>query len=200
MSDYEHAGWTGVPYESDFSAKWGTITTNEMYVAENGISRNQAAVCAREGGYRYMIHEQASPVGNRLYKVEKHAVKCVYAVLSYMQKNAEKGFERYQNDVTARHAQVFRAARSRAKTGGIPFDLVEEDILSRMSGRCEQTGIAFNLTDVNSGLGPSLDQIEPQGGYTKVNVQVVCAMYNFMKRNYPPHEVEAFVAGIRGQG
>lgn len=38
-------------------------------------------------------------------------------------------------------------------------------------------------------MGPSLDKIDPSGGYTKSNVQVVCWWYNASKQQFTDAEV-----------
>lgn len=91
--------------------------------------------------------------------------------------------------LAAKASNMSVAAKKRAEFLKIPFDLTGKWVLEKLlAGRCEATGIPFDLYDGdrdNSGhrrmFGPSLDQIKPRGGYTKDNVQVVCWCYNAAK-------------------
>lgn len=59
-------------------------------------------------------------------------------------------------------------------------------------GFCEATGIPFDLSKPNGErkpFSPSIDQIEPKGGYTKDNTQVVCWIYNAAKGTWGHEDV-----------
>lgn len=94
------------------------------------------------------------------------------------------------NPCMYRAKTLYYGARTRAKHKGIDFDLTIEWIYTRLKkGKCEATGLKFNVKIYKSGYekinpyAPSLDQIEPSGGYTKDNVQVVVDFYNKMKND-----------------
>lgn len=95
-----------------------------------------------------------------------------------------------RNPVLANKASVLSSsAKKRADFLKIPFDLTGEWVLEKLlAGRCEATGIQFDLYDgdyhtegTHRMFAPSLDQIKPRGGYTMDNVQVVCWCYNAAK-------------------
>lgn len=75
---------------------------------------------------------------------------------------------------------------------------------------CAQTGLPFEYkagTDSRSGwhrvgdMSPSLDKIDPLGGYTKDNVQIVVWMYNRAKGCNTDAAVLAFAkALVRAHG
>lgn len=81
-------------------------------------------------------------------------------------------------------------AKQRAKKKNIPFNLTEEWVAGKLrEGRCEVSGTDFFIKPYSSKEeytkvhphSPSLDQIEPSGGYTMDNVQVVCDQVNKFK-------------------
>lgn len=77
------------------------------------------------------------------------------------------------------------AARGRAKQLGAPFTLTIEDMeamYERSSGRCEVSGIQFDMSLGKKGWRQpwrlSLDQIEAGMGYTPENCRLVCFAVN----------------------
>lgn len=80
--------------------------------------------------------------------------------------------------------RILKDARYNARKQQVPFDLVLEDILSRIErGVCEASGLPLQFT-AGDPLAPSLDRIVPHLGYTKSNVEVVCWAYNQAKNRY----------------
>lgn len=81
-------------------------------------------------------------------------------------------------------------AKQRAKKKNIPFNLTYQWVENKLrEGYCEVSGTLFfirpystkeNYTKVHP-HSPSLDQIEPSGGYTMDNVQIVCDQVNKFK-------------------
>jgi len=72
-------------------------------------------------------------------------------------------------------------AKQRAKTRTLPFSLDWREIQEKIDlGICEVTGIAFTLEGVKAWNAPSLDQIAPGAGYTKLNTRVVLYCLNIM--------------------
>lgn len=197
-SNYSHGGWTGEPYQSDFEAKWGLIRKDEMLDCSEIDSLAEGTRKAREQGYKYFIAKKESEHGNRLYKATINP-RCVYRMLKYMEKNAVKETRKYNTFIDARLKQIMRVAKNRADKYGISYDLDFEDILNRAVriGKCEATGITFDLRNVDSPFAPSLDQIVPRGGYTKENTRVVCMMFNLMKSDYTEEQVEFFMENAR---
>ena len=97
-----------------------------------------------------------------------------------------------------------RSSKQSAKLLNVPFDLTKEWIKEKLDrGCCEVTGIPFDLSNRNPGsrkkgagnvqkYAPSLDRLNPQGGYTKDNVRLVVWMYNVGKQNYTHNELVEF--------
>ncbi len=82
-------------------------------------------------------------------------------------------------------------ALQRAKTKNLEFDLTKDFILKKLEkGICEVTKLPLNLNGgTRKPLTPSLDRINPNFGYTKDNVQLVCCMYNFAKSDFTYEDV-----------
>jgi len=84
--------------------------------------------------------------------------------------------------------RLYSSVKSRCKRFGIEFDLDVKyllQIFEAQNGKCAIFG--DELTFI-SGAGmvmtnPSVDRINPLGGYTKDNVQLVCLQANIMKCN-----------------
>jgi hypothetical protein len=92
---------------------------------------------------------------------------------------------------------LVNVARHRAKTRGIPCTLDPLDIQRRIDlGRCEMTGIEFDLTTPRSWNAPSLDQIEPGRGYTPENVRVVLFALNVMANTWGPDVILTVASAI----
>ncbi len=91
-----------------------------------------------------------------------------------------------------RASTLLNGAKSRAKIKGVDYNLTLDWIMQRLhNGTCECTGIDFHIREYSKKEGyipihphsPSLDQIEPSGGYTMNNVQIVCDQFNKMKND-----------------
>lgn len=86
-------------------------------------------------------------------------------------------------------SNIYARTKARAKELGLPHNLSRQWIMWRLvDGRCEVTGIPFDLRKelatkhgMRSNFGPSVDQIEPQGGYLQTNCQLVVWCYNAAK-------------------
>ena len=79
-----------------------------------------------------------------------------------------------KGSTATRASKLTAAAKSRAALKGLPFDLTVQWVQEALdSGRCEATGIAFDLSSNRGWNTPSLDQIEAGGGYTMDNTRVV---------------------------
>jgi len=79
---------------------------------------------------------------------------------------------------------MVKSARIRSREIGLDFDLTEEWARDQWTGKCEVTGIAFDL--VNGTIkermrSPSIDRIDNNRGYTKDNVRFVLWAVNAIK-------------------
>lgn len=86
-----------------------------------------------------------------------------------------------------------------AVKGGVPFDLsldCLEEIWNKQSGRCAITGIAMKHSrhDLYS---VRIDIVDPQKGFTKENIQLVCDGVKRIKKNMTNAEMIEFVNEIR---
>jgi len=96
-----------------------------------------------------------------------------------------------------RGAALVNVAKWRAKTKGMEFDIEADDIQKRIdAGQCELTGIPFSLSEPRSWNAPSLDRIDPDGGYTKGNVRVVLYALNVMANTWGPGKILEIASAI----
>lgn len=104
------------------------------------------------------------------------------------------------NTVRGKCVQLCASAKQRAKKRGLAFDLTSsflEELWNKQGGKCALTGIPFKLDeDKANGYGPSLDKIDPKGGYTQDNVQWLLGLVNTMKSDHSMEEFKAHVALI----
>lgn len=89
----------------------------------------------------------------------------------------------YQKQVRNDNKLKFKLkdAKGHAKTKNISFEINEEivlDILKKQNNKCALSGIDF--IDENY----SVDKINPKGGYTKDNIQLVIFEVNRMKSDF----------------
>lgn len=81
---------------------------------------------------------------------------------------------------------MWHAARHRAKTKGLPFDIEVNDIIIPSS--CPVFGTMFIKN--NHQLAPSLDRIDPVKGYVKGNVAVISNRANMLKGNASADDIK----------
>ncbi len=100
----------------------------------------------------------------------------------------------YRLTPDGRAACLVTAAKSRSLKKGLPFDLDIKEIAQKIkNGRCEVTGLEFDLTKSKGAFSPSLDQIVPGAGYTADNVQVVVFIYNTCKGGFDAKDIDLFL-------
>lgn len=87
---------------------------------------------------------------------------------------ARASSKRRRQSIETRASRLVAAAKGRAKDRGLPFDLDVEWVLERLDvGICQLSGKPFDLSETRSMSTPSLDRIDPKGGYVKTNTRVV---------------------------
>lgn len=90
--------------------------------------------------------------------------------------------------INGRAKQLWHGARLRALENNLEFDLCEARIkVALIIGKCERTGIDFSFNEPSKGMknhpfAPSIDKVDPFGGYTYGNTKVVCWAYNVGKQ------------------
>jgi hypothetical protein len=83
---------------------------------------------------------------------------------------------------------LFYGARHRAKRDGIEFNITIEDIV--IPDRCPLLGVEFkNGAGKPHPNSPSLDKIDPSGGYTRGNVWVISYRANQIKNDATADEL-----------
>ncbi len=203
----EHKGWTGEPYESDFESIWGLIKREDILDCRNDAGYvKDDVVNARNNGYRYFLTRfPSTKAKGHLYMVRgaSSVGLCVYQYVAYQSKRKKKQSDKYNGSIDAKARQICRAAQTRAKNKGIPYDLDMDNIVARFErGICEVTGIPFSWDKCANNRNPfaaSIDKIDPDGGYTMDNVQIVCWIYNHLKSNYAIEDLNTFLNAMRNQ-
>lgn len=117
----------------------------------------------------------------------------------YRKENAEK-LRKYNLEYKERHKQLakehrlkhrerfmLRGAKRRAKEKGLPFNLIEEDII--IPEICPILGIKLESCGLDKGCAPSLDRLIPELGYVKGNVSVISHRANSLKSNMSIEEI-----------
>lgn len=79
-------------------------------------------------------------------------------------------------------------AKHRAKVGGFPFDLTEENV-PPMPERCEICAATFDREGTLT--RPTLDRVVPERGYIVANVAWICWQCNRIKDNAAPDRLRA---------
>lgn len=112
----------------------------------------------------------------------------------------------YSNDVALTKVLQMRflAAKDRSIKKNIPFDITKKylkELWNKQNGKCAISGIEMTFEQCN-GRTPtnvSIDQINPNNGYTKGNIQLVCMAVNQMKSDLKIEELYDFCSAILEQ-
>ena len=103
---------------------------------------------------------------------------------------------RYRAEFPERRLLV--AARNRAKTLGLPFDITEEDIV--IPEVCPVLGIPLRFaTDARDAHSPSLDRIRPAEGYVRGNIAVISWRANNLKGDGSAEELRRIADWLENQ-
>lgn len=95
---------------------------------------------------------------------------------------------------------IIRRRRNSCKHLGIPFSITAEDI-SPVPENCPILGIPLFMGEgVVGPNSPTIDRIDPSGGYVPGNVMVVSHRANTIKHNASLEELEKVVEFMRGRG
>lgn len=97
--------------------------------------------------------------------------------------------------------ELFHTAQHRAAKRNIEFSISVEYIYEKLKGICPRTGMPFIIGSGSDYSNrhpqtPSIDKIDPSGGYTEDNTQVVCWWYNCAKQRYTDKEVLEFCRAV----
>ena len=125
-------------------------------------------------------------------------------IAEYYQNNKERIFENKKNNpFTTQSSVLSNKARTRAREKNIPIDL---DFIStpnitnwlKHQLRCECCNVEFDIGFKNGKEGgksnsPSLDRFDPEKGYVKGNVYLICFECNSLKRDANSKRLEMVV-------
>ncbi len=82
-------------------------------------------------------------------------------------------------------AKLLRSAKGRAIKKGVPFSLTPEWAASKWTGKCELTGVPFDMSLIGKPGGrsysPSIDRIVPEVGYVPSNCRFILYGINRFK-------------------
>lgn len=86
--------------------------------------------------------------------------------------------------VKKRASYFLYSLRKSAKAKQVDFDLTLEWVESRIPGCCELTGLPFDMENRRSAHSPSVDRIDPHGGYVQSNCRMIVWSLNRAMCNY----------------
>jgi hypothetical protein len=91
--------------------------------------------------------------------------------------------QKYNSTKKGKAKRLFLNKRIECESKNIPFDLDEEWIIDRIKKGCDLTGMEFKLDSYHkpSSMSPSIDRIDPKGGYIKENCRVILHALNMFK-------------------
>lgn len=82
--------------------------------------------------------------------------------------------------------------RAGAKKRGLTFDISAQDLVNmgnKQQWRCAMTNIPMDVKKTEGmrilPYAPSVDRIDNNDGYTKINIRIVCASINLARSNMP---------------
>lgn len=96
----------------------------------------------------------------------------------------------YQATLAGRVARMISRSRACAKRAGVEFDITPEWLSERLSaGVCEATGLPFDLSPNpyscrSNPFQPSIDRLQPGGGYTINNARVTVLIFNVARSDF----------------
>ena len=140
---------------------------------------------------KYLPVDKFSHTDHYPYR-DNHDARCTDCKTKQMQEVREK------YDDETRLAKILRtrfyAARERAKKKGLDFDLTIEflkELWEKQDGKCAITKLPMTFLNDNGRVytNVSIDQIEPNAGYIKKNIQLVCMAVNQLKSDLTMNEV-----------
>ena len=146
------------------------------------------------------------PYSEFLRDSKRRLRKLCKACTQYRERERKRKRKTQENDNHRRwrerrrgHALV-SVARQRARDKSLPCTLNPHDVQNRVdAGRCELTGIPFNLKDGKTWDSPSLDRIDSKKGYTPENTRVVLYCVNVMANIWGANKIVEIANAIMDQ-
>ncbi len=151
---------------------------------ERYISSKKCVLC-----YRKRMKKYASSARAREWRKERSSLPHV------AQRDREKQKQHYAKNP---RKYMLYSARRRAKEDGCECTITEEDI--KIPFACPLLNIPiFKSENFGAPSSPSLDRINPNGGYVPGNVWVISHRANNIKSNATLEELKLIVAGLELQ-
>lgn len=129
--------------------------------------------------------------------------KSQYYRRNYCMDCYRKQYNGYNRRPSNRLRHMIFDSRKKASRKGWQFDLDIEfllELFEKQSGKCGVTGYDMHLHSsedpTHKRYVASLDRIDSSGGYTRDNVQFVCAQANYMKHTLPSDELVVWCKAI----
>ena len=107
------------------------------------------------------------------------------------------------DDLIEKTKYFLTSKKSKCAQRGLPFDISYDWVYEKLEfGYCEATGLPFSwarakdLDTWRNPHGPSIDQIEPSGGYIEDNCQMVVFHYNLAKSAFSVEQLTTLARAI----
>lgn len=90
---------------------------------------------------------------------------------------------------------LLKTIEFRSKKKNLPVDLDVEWIINKFKGKCEVTGLSFEMNNIGKNyasrhqLTPSIDRIVPNKGYVKSNCRMVIWWFNVAKQTFSDRDL-----------
>jgi hypothetical protein len=165
-------------------AEWRRANRERLKeLKRESYARNRDAVLAANKAYREKNKE-------RIYQQRKEA----YAANADGKRAAAKKRRAENAEAIKQRARQYRAdnkaqhlayeVKSRSRKNGLPCDLDAEWVQGKLAaGACEMTGLPFD-SEKRGPNSPSIDRINPRGGYTKDNCRMIVWALNRAMSNH----------------
>jgi hypothetical protein len=167
-----------------------------MQVSVVGQQEGNVSVYQEKGRRGYRAHVSSYENKKRIkiylgsFETEEEARA---ACVRYREENPQKEKKAYDRDNGFWPRRTWEKKRRRAKQSGITFTL--KRLNTPIPEICPVLGIPLDDRDFDH--CPSLDRIDPNGGYTSDNVRVISCRANTIKNNATVEEVERVLAYMR---
>lgn len=115
--------------------------------------------------------------------------QCVRAAAPRMSGEQQK--ERKYANVTNYFRSIHSHIKNRCKKTNIEYDITAQDLINMyqtQNQRCKLSNMRMEIQNQNKKIAPSVDRINPKGGYTLDNIQLVCWIVNVMKSDNQEEE------------
>lgn len=190
-------------------AKCGVIKNDDnCFRNRTGRKAGQFLSKCKQCGYAYAKEYRK----NRYANDPKYREECLRKRREYQKGNISQKqaslaqAKKYRTTIEGRISALMSKAKSRAKDKGLEFDLTREFVAGLFylqQNKCKLTEIEFNYdpptNTVYNPLAPSLDRIDPQGGYTQDNTRLILTCVNIAMHQYGQEFFDMWVKAYVGK-